>query len=57
MALGGAREGLLKWVSYGVEGVEGKGSTGLKSCPSGGDVEKDEVSYPSLGRTCVRAGA
>lgn len=51
------REGLPKCVSFGVEGVEGKGSTGLKSCPSGGDVEKDEVSYPSLGRTCVRSHA
>lgn len=48
------REGLLKWVGFGVEGVEGKGSTALKSRPSGADVEKDEVSYPSLGRTCVR---
>lgn len=59
MALGGTnaqREGLLKLVSFGLEGVEGKGSTVLKSCPSGGDVEKDEVSYLSLGRTCVRAG-
>lgn len=36
--------------------MEGKGSTVLKSCPSGDDVEKDEVSYASLGRTCVRAG-
>lgn len=57
VALGGAnaqREGSLKWVSYGVEGVEGKGSTVLKSCPSGDDVEKDEASYFSLGRTCVR---
>lgn len=38
-------------------GAGGKAGTGLKSCPSGGDVEKDEVSYPSLGMTCVRAGA
>lgn len=49
------REGLLKWVNYG-GGVEGKGSTVLKSCPSGGAVEKDEASSPGLGRTCVRAG-
>lgn len=47
------REGLLKRVNYRVEGVDGKGSTVLNS---GGDVEKDETSYLSLGRTCVRAG-
>lgn len=50
------REGVLKWESYGGEGVEGRGEEECcspKLCPSRADVEKAEVSCPSVGRTPV----
>lgn len=47
---------MLKRESYGGEGVEQKGKRSAlspQSCPSGADVEKGEVSCPSMGRTRV----
>lgn len=46
---------MLKQESYGGEGVDGEveEECSPKSCPSRADVEKGEVSCPSMGRSPV----